>query len=83
MYSTVRLWSTSYYFSLHSNLYGKRPADYAVSEEMLEIFQEASKGTQYANAHTAHSPSASLSVVRLHENVNKLSFPLKLQTLQY
>ncbi|XP_070771001.1 BRCA1-associated RING domain protein 1 [Enoplosus armatus] len=43
------------------NLYGKRPADYAVSVEMLEIFQEASEGTQYAN--TSLSPSASLSVV--------------------
>ncbi|XP_051259491.1 BRCA1-associated RING domain protein 1 [Dicentrarchus labrax] len=43
------------------NLYGKRPADYAVSLKMLEIFQEASEGTQYAN--TSHSPSASLSVV--------------------
>uniref|UniRef100_A0A3Q1BF58 BRCT domain-containing protein n=1 Tax=Amphiprion ocellaris TaxID=80972 RepID=A0A3Q1BF58_AMPOC len=45
------------------NLYGKRPADYAVSLEMLEIFQEASEGTQYANAHTSRSPSASLTVV--------------------
>ncbi|CAI5656362.1 BRCA1-associated RING domain protein 1 isoform X1 [Oreochromis niloticus] len=45
------------------NLYGKRPADYAASLEMLEIFQEASEGTQYANARTSHSPSASLSVV--------------------
>ncbi|KAM9347060.1 BRCA1-associated RING domain protein 1 [Symphorus nematophorus] len=43
------------------NLYGKRPADYAVSLEMLEIFQKASEGTQYAN--TPLSPSASLSVV--------------------
>ncbi|KAM7407615.1 hypothetical protein PAMA_003373 [Pampus argenteus] len=43
------------------NLYGKRPADYAVSLEMLEIFQEASEGTQDAN--TSLSPSASLSVV--------------------
>ncbi|XP_034550034.1 BRCA1-associated RING domain protein 1 [Notolabrus celidotus] len=43
------------------NLHGKRPADYAVSLEMLQIFQEASDGTQ--NANTALSPSASLSVV--------------------
>ncbi|XP_026233216.1 BRCA1-associated RING domain protein 1 [Anabas testudineus] len=43
------------------NLYGKRPADYAASLEMLEIFQEASEGTQYAN--TSFSPSASLSAV--------------------
>uniref|UniRef100_A0A3P8T6P0 BRCA1 associated RING domain 1 n=1 Tax=Amphiprion percula TaxID=161767 RepID=A0A3P8T6P0_AMPPE len=48
--------------SQNVNLYGKRPADYAVSLEMLEIFQEASEGTQYANAHTSHSPSASLTV---------------------
>nr|XP_046260274.1 BRCA1-associated RING domain protein 1 isoform X2 [Scatophagus argus] len=46
------------------NLHGKRPADYAVSLEMLEIFQEASEGTQYAN--TPLSPSASLSAVRNH-----------------
>ncbi|KAM6934012.1 BRCA1-associated RING domain protein 1 [Xenentodon cancila] len=45
------------------NLHGKRPADYAVSPEMLEIFQEASEETQYANSRTSHSPSASLSVV--------------------
>ncbi|XP_038576239.1 BRCA1-associated RING domain protein 1 [Micropterus salmoides] len=43
------------------NLYGKRPADYTASLEMLEIFQEASEGAQYAN--TSLSPSASLSVV--------------------
>ncbi|XP_062287287.1 BRCA1-associated RING domain protein 1 [Scomber scombrus] len=43
------------------NLHGKRPADYAVSLEMLEIFQEASEGTQ--NAKTSLSPSAGLSVV--------------------
>ncbi|XP_031155989.1 BRCA1-associated RING domain protein 1 isoform X1 [Sander lucioperca] len=43
------------------NLYGKRPADYAVSLEMLAIFKEASEGTQYAN--TSLSPSASLSMV--------------------
>ncbi|XP_040913835.1 BRCA1-associated RING domain protein 1 isoform X2 [Toxotes jaculatrix] len=43
------------------NLYGKRPADYAVGLEMLEIFQEVSEGTQCAN--TSFSPSASLSVV--------------------
>ncbi|XP_044073219.1 BRCA1-associated RING domain protein 1 isoform X2 [Siniperca chuatsi] len=41
------------------NLYGKRPAAYAMSLEMLEIFQEASEA-QYAN--TSLSPSASLSV---------------------
>ncbi|XP_028249577.1 BRCA1-associated RING domain protein 1 isoform X2 [Parambassis ranga] len=62
------------------NLYGKRPADYAVSEEMLEIFQEASKGTQYANAHTAHSPSASLSVVSdgVRRDQNVVFLPTKL-----
>ncbi|KAM7380665.1 hypothetical protein PAMP_003943 [Pampus punctatissimus] len=43
------------------NLYGKRPADYAASLEMLEIFQKASEGTQDTN--TSFSPSASLSVV--------------------
>ncbi|XP_061579713.1 BRCA1-associated RING domain protein 1 [Cololabis saira] len=45
------------------NLHGKRPADYAVSPEMLEIFQEASEETQYANSRASPSPSASLSVV--------------------
>ncbi|XP_037542832.1 BRCA1-associated RING domain protein 1 [Nematolebias whitei] len=46
------------------NLHGKRPADYAVSQEMLEIFQEAAaEGTQYANSHASHSPSATLSAV--------------------
>lgn len=34
---------------------------------MLEIFQEASEGTQYANARISHSPSASLSVVCRHD----------------
>lgn len=43
------------------NLYGKRPADYAVSLEMREIFLKASEGTQYANS--SLSPSASLSAV--------------------
>ncbi|XP_014912395.1 BRCA1-associated RING domain protein 1-like isoform X1 [Poecilia latipinna] len=43
------------------NLHGKRPADYAVSQEMLAIFQEAAEGTQYANSHTSHSPSATIS----------------------
>ncbi|XP_028991902.1 BRCA1-associated RING domain protein 1 isoform X2 [Betta splendens] len=43
------------------NLYGKQPADYAASVEMLEIFQKASEGNQYANA--PPSPSVSLSVV--------------------
>lgn len=57
-------------FFLHSNLYGKRPADYAVSLEMLEIFQEASKGTPYVNP--ALSPSASLSVVRVHADANNV-----------
>uniref|UniRef100_A0A8C6TAK9 BRCA1 associated RING domain 1 n=1 Tax=Neogobius melanostomus TaxID=47308 RepID=A0A8C6TAK9_9GOBI len=37
------------------NLYGKRPADYAASREMLEIFQEATDGTP--NANTALSPA--------------------------
>ncbi|KAM4559394.1 BRCA1-associated RING domain protein 1 [Odontesthes bonariensis] len=45
------------------NLHGKRPADYAVSLEMLEIFQEAAEGAQYANSHRSPSPSANLSVV--------------------
>ncbi|TKS67352.1 BRCA1-associated RING domain protein 1 [Collichthys lucidus] len=43
------------------NLHGKRPADYAVSVEMLEIFQEASKGTQYAD--TSLDPSGSFSAM--------------------
>ncbi|XP_031714195.1 BRCA1-associated RING domain protein 1 isoform X1 [Anarrhichthys ocellatus] len=43
------------------NLYGKRPADYAVGLEMLEVFQEISEGTQDAN--TSLSPSTSLSIV--------------------
>ncbi|KAG7227447.1 hypothetical protein INR49_005261 [Caranx melampygus] len=67
------------------NLHGKQPADYAVSLEMLEIFQEASEGTQYANA--SFSPSASLSAVsdcvRRDEMVvllaSKLSQPAQLQ----
>ncbi|XP_047456624.1 BRCA1-associated RING domain protein 1 isoform X2 [Mugil cephalus] len=45
------------------NLFGKRPADYAVSAEMLEIFREASEGAQNADSHPSHSPSARLSVV--------------------
>lgn len=48
-----------------SNLDGKRPADYAVGLEMLEIFQKASAGTRCVN--TSLSPSASLSVVRKDE----------------
>lgn len=44
-----------------SNLHGKRPADYAVSVEMREIFQNASDGLV-----TSLSPSASLSVVCTH-----------------
>uniref|UniRef100_A0A8C3AZB8 BRCA1 associated RING domain 1 n=2 Tax=Cyclopterus lumpus TaxID=8103 RepID=A0A8C3AZB8_CYCLU len=66
------------------NQYGKRPADYAVGLEMLEIFQEASKGTQYANA--SLSPSTSLSMVsncvRRDEMVflaSKLSPPKQVQ----
>ncbi|XP_060910211.1 BRCA1-associated RING domain protein 1 [Labrus mixtus] len=43
------------------NLHGKRPADYAVSQEMRQIFQEASEGAQ--NANTSLSPSAGLSLV--------------------
>ncbi|XP_063743119.1 BRCA1-associated RING domain protein 1 isoform X2 [Eleginops maclovinus] len=43
------------------NQYGKRPADYAASPEMLETFQEASEGNQCAD--TSLSPSASLSMV--------------------
>ncbi|XP_033966066.1 BRCA1-associated RING domain protein 1 [Pseudochaenichthys georgianus] len=38
------------------NRCGKRPADYAASPEMLEIFQEASEGNQCAK--TSLSPSA-------------------------
>ncbi|XP_034741598.1 BRCA1-associated RING domain protein 1 isoform X2 [Etheostoma cragini] len=67
------------------NLYGKRPADYAVSLEILAIFKEASEGTQYAN--TSLSPSATLSMVsdcvRRDEMVvflaSKLSQPEQLQ----
>uniref|UniRef100_UPI003AAEA125 BRCA1-associated RING domain protein 1 n=1 Tax=Centroberyx gerrardi TaxID=166262 RepID=UPI003AAEA125 len=43
------------------NLYGKRPADYAVSLEMQEIFQVATEGPHPAIASV--SPSASLSMV--------------------
>ncbi|XP_029935907.1 BRCA1-associated RING domain protein 1 isoform X2 [Myripristis murdjan] len=43
------------------NQFGKRPADYAVSPEMQEIFQEASEGPHPASAPV--SPSASLSMV--------------------
>lgn len=49
---------------LHSNLYGKQPADYAVSQEMREIFQRGSDGTA-----TPLSPSANLSVVCAHTGV--------------
>ncbi|KAA8588256.1 hypothetical protein FQN60_001450, partial [Etheostoma spectabile] len=67
------------------NLYGKRPADYAVSLEILAIFKEASEGTQYAN--TSLSPSATLCMVsdcvRRDEMVvflaSKLSQPEQLQ----
>ncbi|CAN9497875.1 unnamed protein product [Ophioblennius macclurei] len=45
------------------NLHGKRPADYAASLEMLQIFQEVSEGAQYANAGASPSPSASLSAM--------------------
>lgn len=48
----------------HSNLYGKQPADYAVSLEMREIFQHASDGTA-----TPLSPSANLSMVCMHTGV--------------
>lgn len=55
---------------LHSNLYGKQPADYAVSPEMREIFQHASDGTA-----TPLSPSANLSVVcNAHWCVNCVVF---------
>ncbi|XP_057709394.1 BRCA1-associated RING domain protein 1-like [Corythoichthys intestinalis] len=43
------------------NLHGKRPADYAVSQEMLDIFQEASGEPQDAN--TSMNSPASLSLV--------------------
>ncbi|XP_051937618.1 BRCA1-associated RING domain protein 1 isoform X2 [Hippocampus zosterae] len=43
------------------NLHGKRPADYAESREMLEVFREVSEGAQYASA-SLNSP-ASLPVV--------------------
>ncbi|KAM9343096.1 BRCA1-associated RING domain protein 1 [Pholidichthys leucotaenia] len=45
------------------NLYGKQPADYAVTREMQEIFQEASEVARYVTAQTSQSPSASLSVI--------------------
>lgn len=57
----VKSLADSIFTLLHSNLYGKRPADYAVSPEMREIFQNASDGMA-----TSLSPSASLSVVRTH-----------------
>lgn len=56
---------THFIFSPLRNLHGKRPADYAASLEMLEIFQKASEGNQDAN--TSLSPS-SLSVVRVPED---------------
>nr|XP_020463367.1 BRCA1-associated RING domain protein 1 [Monopterus albus] len=70
------------------NQYGKRPADYAVNLEMLQIFQEASKGNHSAN--TSFSPSAGLSVVsncvRRVEMVvllaSKLSHPQQLQLVK-
>ncbi|KAM3607245.1 uncharacterized protein V6R79_004076 [Siganus canaliculatus] len=43
------------------NLHGKRPADYAVIPDMLEIFQEASAANEHAT--TSISPSATLSAV--------------------
>ncbi|XP_074550236.1 BRCA1-associated RING domain protein 1 [Halichoeres trimaculatus] len=43
------------------NLHGKRPADYAATVEMLQVFQDAADVTQ--NANKTLSPSASLSVV--------------------
>lgn len=61
---------------LQSNIYGKRPADYASSLEMQEIFQEASGETPFVN--TAHSNSAGLSMVCIHNNVNNLLFYLLL-----
>ncbi|KAG7501665.1 BRCA1-associated RING domain protein 1 [Solea senegalensis] len=67
------------------NLYGKRPADCAATLEMMKIFQEATEGTQNANA--SFSPSASLSVmsdcVRSNEMVvflpSKLPRPAQVQ----
>ncbi|XP_068185282.1 BRCA1-associated RING domain protein 1 isoform X2 [Antennarius striatus] len=43
------------------NLYGKRPADYAVSLEMQKFFQEDSEGTRYANK--SLSPTVGLPVL--------------------
>ncbi|XP_061648885.1 BRCA1-associated RING domain protein 1 isoform X2 [Phyllopteryx taeniolatus] len=43
------------------NLHGKRPADYAVSQEMLEVFQEVPEEAQ--NANTSITSPASLSLV--------------------
>lgn len=69
------LWNTDTLYLLNflllSNLHGKRPADYAVSPEMLNIFQEASEGIQRANSHMSSSPSASLSVVCLYKEMKR------------
>ncbi|XP_077436733.1 BRCA1-associated RING domain protein 1 [Vanacampus margaritifer] len=43
------------------NLHGKRPADYAITQEMLEVFQEASEEAQ--NANTSVNSPAGRSVV--------------------
>lgn len=69
---TLYLWK----FLLWRNLYGKRPADYAVSLEMLEIFQKASEGNQ--DVKTSLSPSAGLSVVREPEDANHLLHSMSL-----
>lgn len=60
----VKTPADSIFTLLHSNLYGKQPADYAVSPEMREIFQHASDGTA-----TPLSPQANLSVVCMHTGV--------------
>lgn len=66
LFTCVYVWKPQLTLSslfLRSNLYGKQPADYAVSQEMREIFQH---GDGMA---TPHSPSVNLSVVCLHIGV--------------
>lgn len=67
LFTRVSVWKPQLTLSslfLHSNLYGKQPADYAVSQEMQEIFQRGSDGMA-----TPLSPSANLSVVCMHTGV--------------
>lgn len=67
LFTRVSVWKPQLTLSslfLRSNLHGKQPADYAVSQEMQEIFRRGSDGTA-----TPLSPSANLSVVCMHTGV--------------